>query len=324
MTREHGGPDAQGGATFDFSTNANAYGPCPFAHEAVAQANAMHYPDPHYTQLRLALAQFHTVNVERVVLATSASEFIARITAWVARAGGHRVCVPAQAYGDYASAAQACGLQIITAQPGADLQWLCEPSNPLGAQHSLAGAVKAPRVVVLDRAYEPLRLSGQCSFSAAALEQVWQLWSPNKALALTGVRGAYAIAPVQAQHAACALEKMAASWPLGAHAVAMLSAWVQRETQQWLAESHVQLTQWKTQQQNMLETLDWRCLPSQANYFCAQAPMLLDETALRQHGIKLRDTRTLGLPGYWRLRVHQPRAQAALRAALLAQPKALA
>ena len=314
--QEHGGPDAQGVPRWDFSTNANACGPCPMALAALAQTDAQHYPDPAYTALRAALAAFHSVAVERIVVAGSASEFIARITAAVVRGGGHTVWQPAQAYGDYARAAAAWGLQRVADPAAADLLWLCEPSSPQGMAEPLAQAVAGQGgVVVLDRAYEPLRLAGRCSLDAAALDTVWQLWSPNKALALTGVRGAYAIAPIGASALLPRLLQLAPSWPLGAHAVAMLSAWVQPETQAWLAQSREQLRGWKRQQVDGLHRLGWHCLPSDANYLCAQASGPVSVAGLRTQGIKLRDTTSMGLPGHWRLSVQPPAAQNALAAA---------
>ncbi|MGH8848748.1 MAG: aminotransferase class I/II-fold pyridoxal phosphate-dependent enzyme, partial [Polaromonas sp.] len=82
--RVHGGPDHQGVPLHDFSTNSNACGPCPAALAAVSQADASHYPDASYTALRRQLAAFHGVDLQRVLLAASASEFIFRITALVA------------------------------------------------------------------------------------------------------------------------------------------------------------------------------------------------------------------------------------------------
>lgn len=317
MRREHGGADAQGIPVWDFSTNANACGPCPVALGAIEQADVRYYPDPGYTALRVALAAFHAVDVERVVLAGSASEFIARITAGVAREGAQRVWLPALAYGDYAHAAQAWGLRRVSDPATADLLWLCEPSSPVGAAEAMAAQVaRQDGAVVLDRAYEPLRLSGRCSLTVGVLDHVWQLWSPNKALGLTGVRGAYAIAPVHALALARRLEHMAPSWPLGAHAVAMLGAWVQDEVRQWLDQSRQRLRGWKLEQRGLLQSLGWTCLPSDANYFCAQAPRELDAAALRAQGIKLRDTRSFGLPAHWRLSVQPPSAQVALCAAL--------
>jgi histidinol-phosphate aminotransferase len=312
MSGIHGGPDALGVPRWDFSTNANACGPCPTALAAVQAADPQHYPDPAYTGLRTALAAFHGVATERLVVAGSASEFIARFTAAVVRTGGQRVWWPALAYGDYGHAARAWGLQRAKGPAQADLLWLCEPSSPLGTAEPLAQAVAAQGgVVVLDRAYEPLRLSGHCSLSADALDRVWQLWSPNKALGLTGVRGAYAIAPPQGQVLAQTLTRMAPSWPLGAHAVAMLTAWSLPDTQRWLARSRWQLTEWKAAQRAMLQDAGWVCLPSEANHFCARAPHPLNVDA-----VKLRDTTSLGLPGHWRLGVLSPAAQAALACAL--------
>ncbi|MDR7148677.1 histidinol-phosphate aminotransferase [Hydrogenophaga palleronii] len=318
MMREHGGTDANGVPRWDFSTNANACGPCPVVLESVRRADAAHYPDPRYTALREALALFHQVDFRRIVVGTSASELISRITACAFRAGARRFWQPALAYGDYALAAQAWRLHQVDDAEQADLVWLCEPSSPLGvAESQCVQAAVQGRTVVIDRAYEPLRLAGQCSFTRAELDAIWQLWSPNKAMGLTGVRGAYAIAPLQSATMVRELEDMAASWPLGAHGVAMLHAWTGVEAQQWLIWSRHRLSAWKQQQLSLLEQLGWECLPSVTNYFSATAPTPVDEDTLREHGVKLRDTRTLGLPGYWRLSVQSPEAQGALRAALI-------
>jgi histidinol-phosphate aminotransferase len=317
MTITHGGPDALGVPRWDFSTNANACGPCPVALAAVQQADPRPYPDPSYTTLRESLAAFHAVDAARIVLAGSASEFIGRFTARVAREGGQRVWLPALAYGDYVHAAQAWRFERASDPALAHLAWLCEPSSPLGEAEPQAHQVVASGAqLVLDRAYEPLRLSGHCSLDPAALQQVWQLWTPNKAMGLTGVRGAYAIAPERAVPEARALDQLAPSWLLGAHAVALLDAWVSPAAQDWLAHSLQALAIWKSGQQALLTGLGWTVLPSGANYFCATPPRPLDAAALRAAGIKLRDTTSFGLPGHWRLGVLPPEAQAALAHAL--------
>lgn len=319
-TTVHGGPDAHGIPRWDFSTNANACGPCPTALAAVQRADARHYPDPSYTALRAALAAFHAVDAERIVIAGSASEFIGRLSAWVAREGGQRVWLPALAYGDYARAARAWRMERTANPAVADLAWLCEPTSPLGQAEPAATAVaQAAPCVVLDRAYEPLRLAGRASLDAAALHRVWQLWSPNKALGLTGVRGSYAIAPLGATQAARALDELAPSWPLGAHAVALLDAWMQPASQDWLTRSLDTLRQWTAVQRELLIHLGWAALPSDAPFFCAAPPRALDAEALRAQGIKLRDATSFGLPGHWRMSAQPPQAQAALRDALLAQ-----
>jgi histidinol-phosphate aminotransferase len=331
---EHGGPDAAGVPRWDFSTNSNACGPCPSALAALQAADATHYPDPHYTRLRAELAEFHGVSPQRVLLAASASEAISRISAYTALHSAPRsVWLPPQHYGDYARAAQVWGLARVADPDQAALLWACEPSSPLGQAHSgLAAQVRALRSgqrLVLDCAYAPLRLSGQPSLDAAQLNHVWQLWTPNKALGLTGVRAAYVLAPLGAEADVAALSALAPSWPLGAHGVALLHAWVSPATQTWVAESLHTLADWKARQQTLCQSLGWAVQPSSANYFVAAlspAPSLVPGGDLpwllahlrAAHGIKLRDAASFGLPGQVRLGVLPPAAQDALAAALAA------
>ena len=306
--RIHGGPDASGAARFDFSTNSNACGPCPAALAAVQGADATRYPDGSYTALRIRLGAMHGVDAQRIVVAASASEFIFRITALALRRGAKTVSLPPHSYGDYAHAAAAYGLTAIDTPGNAQLVWACEPSSPLGTQH--VAFTRGGPLTVLDRAYEPLRLSGSPSLSDTALENMWQLFSPNKALGLTGVRAAYAIAPLTSEADIDAMHQLCPSWPLGAHGVAMLSAWTQADVQAWLADSLATLRQWKIQQIALCESFGWTVLPSLANFFVCRTK--IDLYALRQHGIKLRDCASFCLPGHIRLGVQPPAAQNAL------------
>lgn len=99
----------------------------------------------------------------------------------------------------------------------------------------------------------------------------------------------------------------------------MLQAWADSEAQDWLAASLHTLREWKTRQIALCESLGWRCLASDANFFCAE--LALPEgvslqkalSVLRAQGIKLRDTTSFGLPGHVRLGVLPPAAQDALR-----------
>lgn len=312
--RIHGGPGAAGAAAHDFSTNANAAGPCPLALAAVRDADRAHYPDPASTRVRAALAALHGVAAGRVLPAASASEFIFRITAWAARQGVRRVELPSHAYGDYGAAARAWGL---SAGEGAGLCWACEPSSPLGqAERPLQASIAAGATVVLDRAYEPLRLAGEASLDRSALDRVWQLWSPNKALGLTGVRGAYAIAPADAAGPAAQLQALAPSWPLGADGHALLLAWCEPAAQQWLDASRATLRGWKERQLALCRGLGWTVQASQVNFFVAGHPLLpVVLGGLRQRGVQLRDCASFGLSGQFRLSVQPPAAQEALAAA---------
>ncbi len=329
VPRIHGGPDGQGAPLHDFSTNSNACGPCPQALVAVQQADATRYPDPGYADLRRRLADFYGVERGRIVLAGSASEFIFRITAWARQQGAFAVSLPAHAYGDYAHAAQAWGLRSAGEVETADLVWACEPSSPLGQDHdewptSLDGcdalAAGKSQLIVVDCAYAPLRLDGKPSLGDAQRQRVWQLFSPNKALGLTGVRAAFAIAPVDAEAAVAQLDALAPSWVVGAHGVAMLQAWTQADTQYWLRSSLDTLRGWKQRQVQSLQDAGWTVQPSATPFFCAKPPAGVDAAELclrlRAQGIKLRDTTSFGLPGWVRVGVQTPKSQDALRATL--------
>ena len=319
MTRTHGGPDARGPARFDFSTNANAAGPCPMALAAVQAADASRYPDPGYTALRAQLAAFHGVAPQRILLAASASEFIQRITAVGTRLQPGPVQVPALAYGDYRAAAQAWDREGVTADdPRATLRWQAEPGSPLG-QDAPPPADPGDRPTVLDAVYTPLRLQGQGAWTAAQRDQVFVMHSPNKALGLCGVRGAYVVAPDATAGLAwdvaawCqALQAAEASWLLSAQGVAMLHSWADEATQQWLRESLVVLRGWKAALAQLLAARGFELQPSVTPFFVARPPQGLQSAALREAGIAVRDTTSFGLPGCWRLSAQPGDAMQAL------------
>jgi histidinol-phosphate aminotransferase len=320
--RKHGGPDAMGPARWDFSTNVNAAGPCPQAVLALALADATRYPDPGYHALRERLAAWHGVAAQRILFAASASEFIQRVTAVGARLDPGPVAVPALAYGDYAVAAAACGRAVVASDDrAATLRWYAEPGSPLG-QDSAAPAGPAGRPTVLDLAYAPLRLAGDACWSTGQRDAVFQLYSPNKALGLPGVRGAYAIAPARAawpvQAWCAALEAAQPSWPLGAHAVALLECWSEPAVQAWLADTRATLRAWTTALRTGLAELGLEPAPSVTPFLCARLPAAARPAALRAHGLAVRDTASFGLPGWMRVSAQAPQAQTVLFAALRA------
>ncbi|WP_280189211.1 aminotransferase class I/II-fold pyridoxal phosphate-dependent enzyme [Delftia sp. PS-11] len=331
MSPIHGGTDALGVPAHDFSTNRNACGPCPAALQALAQAHAAQYPDPQYTALRARLALLHGVAADAIIVAASASEFIHRITMHAAREGAAMASLPAHHYGDYAHAARLWRLPLAArdgaAEAGAGLHWACAPSSPLGQPEDIWPCWSQPAPAgawrVIDCAYAPLRLEPGAAVPDGVCD-AWQLWTPNKALGMTGVRAAYAIAPAGVSRDEIgALRALAPSWPVGAHGEAMLTAWTTPAAQQWLAQSLQSLSGWKALQTSLVQRLGWQVLPgSLANYFVARwpqaqqgaaMPQLLDR--LRAQGVKLRDCDSFGLPGCVRMGVLAPASQDALQTA---------
>lgn len=350
-SRLHGGPTARGPVRWDFSTNANAAGPCPGALQAVQAADPSRYPDPTYQALRERLARWHGVAPERILPAASASEFIQRITAVCARQAPGPVAVPQPGYGDYAAAARACGLPVVADDPAAasvahrpTLRWCADPGSPLGqsqappadlVQVDTAGPAPgasgagpadpkrphAPVLTVLDCAYAPLRLQGSSPWSRAARDRVFQLYSPNKALGLTGVRGAYAVAPTPDTPGAApwvaALQAAEPSWPLGAHAVALLTAWTDNGPQAWLEDSLERLGRWRQDLWSGLLALGLAPQPSVTPFFCARRPAAATAAWLHPRGLAVRCTESFGLPGGMRVSAQGPEAAQALLKALV-------
>jgi histidinol-phosphate aminotransferase len=323
--RTHGGPGADGAARWDFSTNVNAAGPCPHALEALDRADATRYPDPGYHALRERLAAWHGVAAHRVLPAASASEFIQRITAVGGRLAPGPVAVPVLAYGDYATAARACGRPWVDPDDTtATMRWCADPGSPLGQDAdppSDPGAIPT----VLDAAYAPLRLEGSSAWPGDAEAAVFRLYSPNKALGLPGIRGAYAIAPAQASWQVdqwCdALRDAEPSWPLGAHAVALLDCWTDPATQAWLADARITLRAWTAALRAGLADLGLQPAPSVTPFLCARQPASADALSLRRLGLAVRDTRSFGLPGWMRVSAQPADALAALLAALRSSAK---
>jgi histidinol-phosphate aminotransferase len=318
--RQHGGPGAAGAVRWDFSTNVNAAGPCPQALAALAAADPARYPDPGYHALRERLAGWHGVACERIVLAASGSEFIQRITAVSARLAPGPVAIPAAAYGDYAVAAAAWGrASTVASDATATLRWCADPSSPLG-QDAVPPANVMAVPTVLDAAYAPLRLQGSSGWNAAAQDSVFRLYSPNKALGLPGVRGAYAIAPAQADWPVArwcdALEQTQPSWPLGSHAVALLQAWTEPATQHWLAASRQTLRVWTASLRAGLDALGLQPQASVTPFLCARRPACASASWMHARGLAVRDTTSFGLPGLMRISAQPPDALHALLSAL--------
>lgn len=325
----HGGPDSGPPIAVDFSTNAHPMGPNPWLEECIRRADRSRYPDPGYTGLREALGLFHGVASERVVIGASASELIWRLTrAWGAL-GRAAVVTSQRTFGEYLRAARALGLPVRSGARGATqahLLWYCNPDNPSGriqdgaiaAALERLAAARAPRgVVATDLAYWPFRhlLGGRQTLQLDTpwSDEVVQLWSPNKLHGLTGVRAAYLILPLTgARLSLSRLESLAPSWPLGADGVALLAGHTQREARRFLDDTGPKLREWKTLQDRRLLDAGWKPQASEMHFGLWQPPVPRAaqrawHARLRLSGIKVRDARSFGRPGWVRLVTRAPR-----------------
>lgn len=325
----HGGPDAGPPITMDFSTNAHPMGPNPWLDEYVRRAGRSRYPDPGYCALRGTLGQLHGVEPRRVVIGASASELIWRLTrAWSARRRA-AVVTSGRTFGEYLRAARAVGLPVrsaVRASAEARLVWCCNPDNPSGrrvddeiaaALRRTTGSAGRRAVVVADLAYWPfqplLGLQATRQLNAPWRDEVVQLWSPNKLHGLTGVRAAYLILPAEAISLRREdLERLAPSWPLGTDGVALLTGHTRREAARFLDDTAPTLRKWKARQDRSLQDAGWTPEPSDMHFGLWRPPVPRTvqsawHAQLRRAGIKLRDARSFGRPGWVRLVTRAPR-----------------
>jgi histidinol-phosphate aminotransferase len=318
----HGGTDAQPPPRFDFSTNANALGPSPIAVAALRAADPAAYPDPDYTGLRVALADWHDRRPEEIVVGAGACELIHRAV----RTTGGPVVLLEPTFGEYRYAAEVAGAPVRVARdldtwlrllPGAALAFLCVPNSPDGSvadPTTLAdAAADAGCRLVIDLAYHPL---SQVRPSPPA--HAWQLWAPNKAHGVTGVRAAYLVTDAEAARRL----RRAPSWILSTHGEAFLATLPSVAARRWVADTRATLWRWRDQLADRLRAADVAVTVGAANFLLAHVGDAAGTTArLRRDGIRVRDATSFGLPGALRLSAQPPPAQQALLAALEAQPE---
>lgn len=334
----HGGTDAGPPVLHDFSTNAHPLGPPPAALDAVLRADRLRYPDPAYASLRARLGAWHDATPDRIVPASGGAEAIRRLTLAAMLSGMTRVCVPRPGFGDYAAAAHALGLQVEVYADAFELAasldlpalvWVCDPCNPTGASFGAAewGAIaralgQSGSQLVVDQAYEPMRLTGASALPQAIADGAWRLVCPNKGLGLTGVRGAYLLAPADGLWID-RVNELAPSWVLSAEGQALLEAWTTPSIREDLEASLPLLREWRDAQWSRLTAMGFDQIGGGvANFWLAALPApwrdapepLLD--GLRALGIKLRDATSFGLPGLVRVSVQTPEAVDALEAAM--------
>lgn len=317
----HGGTDSLPEPRYDFSSNANALGPCPAVLAAVRAADVSRYPDPFYTRLRERIAGWHGVMPDRIVVGAGASELILRLV----RHFDRTVLQLAPTFSEYARGAGIVRKRVVCASsPEAFLQaqrrqrslaFLCCPNNPTGevwdAELIATAARRGPLVV--DLAYASLCGRVRAAEIETAAANAWRLYSPNKAFGVTGVRGAYLIAPRTVSR----IVEEAPSWVIGRDAVAMLEASLEPAAREWLAASIPRLWRWRAELAAGLRRLRLQVRESPATFLLAEVGDAgRIGRRLRQAGVRVRDASSFGLERWIRLSAQRPPARAALLAAL--------
>ena len=317
----HGGTDSLPDPRYDFSSNANPAGPCPSVLAAVRNADVARYPDPLYARLRGKLAAHHRTTADRIVVGAGASELILRLIRH--HQGAVRQLAPT--FSEYARGAHLCDRRVMSLntpaaflraqgrQPG--LGFICWPNNPTGDLWPLEFVAKAAASgpLVVDLAYASLCGDAPLAAIEAASRGAYRLYSPNKAYGLTGVRGAYLVAPRIDRRLALA----APSWVIGRDAVALLEAAVEPRARAWLGRTIPRIAQWRSMLGRSLRQIGLQVRDGPATFLLVNVrDAARVARRLRRGGVRVRDGSPFGLPEWIRLSAQPPRAQKALLAAL--------
>ncbi len=317
----HGGTDSMPEPRYDFSSNANPAGPCPSVLAAVRTADVSRYPDPLYAQLRGKLAAHHRTTADRIVVGAGASELILRLI----RHHQGTVQQLAPTFSEYARGAALCDRRLISMntpaaflraqarQPG--LGFVCWPNNPTGDLWPLEFVAEAAASgpLVVDLAYASLCGGSRLAAIETASRRAYRLYSPNKAFGLTGVRGAYLVAPRIDRRLAHA----APSWVIGRDAVAFLEAGVEPRARAWLGRTIPRIERWRSRLVRSLRQLGLQVRDGPATFLLVNVhDAARVAQRMRRDGVRVRDGGSFGLPEWIRLSAQPPRAQQALLVAL--------
>lgn len=315
----HGGRDAGPTPRVDASTNANPLGPSPIAVEAVAACDLGPYPDPDYLAVRESLAEHAGVTAAEVVVGAGASELIHRLVGVV----GGPVLIEGVTFGEYEAAARGHGVEVVRADPQGDLverlsdaaiAFVASPGNPDGkvrdadwCEAVARRAAEADTTLVWDLAYAPFLEPGHVPIPDGAV----RLWAPNKIHGCTGLRAGWLSAPAEL---ASRLREAAVSWLVSSPAVAFLEATATDAADRWVAGCRTTLAGWRDALAEGLRTLGLDPEPGDAPFVVVE---VVDAERMaarlrRDHGVKVRDTTSLGRPGAWRIAAQPPAQQAVL------------
>ena len=202
----------------DFSASINPLGPSPRALAALLEGSRpiSAYPDPDCLDLTEAIAAYHRIPIESILIGNGSTELIYL----VARAFGKRTLLPVPSFSDYERAVRIAGglcrflkapasngfridLDLLkrSLRRGTSLLFLGNPNNPTGQRHlpeQLLPLVKRAaqlRIqVALDEAFIDFREEASLIREASRLRYLIVLRSFTKFFALAGLRIGYLVA----------------------------------------------------------------------------------------------------------------------------------
>lgn len=328
----------------DFAVNVDPRGPAPEVLLAFQRAAVHRYPDPHYRELRQALAERDGLDVEEIAVGPGTSSLLWTLVGDLARRvqpRALRVVLAEPTFAEYRAACANIGAEIIVvprvAADGfsldlnavehaieghrADLFILGQPHNPSGrtVPHAALMALteRHPRCeVILDEAF--LRLSTQHLWSKQRpLAHVWRLRSLTKELGFPGLRVGYVAAEPQR---IARLRHRQPPWEVGHPASEAARVGVQ--TPGLVESARTRMLEDAAALWQELREQGFPVLPSDTVFGMVEVGDASGvHRALRRSGILVRDCTSFGLPRWLRLCGRPPADRHRLLLALLSRPE---
>lgn len=312
----HGGTDAGPPPRIDLSTNANPYGPSPFALAAMGTSVAT-YPDPTYTRTRELIAAHTGFPVDEIVVGAGATELIYRL---VFCANGP-VAAPFPGFGEYAGAAELYRrpFQLLPSHPMfADyvfpedgIAFVTNPGSPDGIVrtwdwvHALQDQADRKRTwLVWDLAYHQLVTPtlDQAEYAVQPADYPGAailLFAPNKAHGCTGLRAGWVRAPAPIAARLCEAQM---SWILSSPGAAFLEAQASQAGDEWVEHHNLRMQKTALILEDRLARHGWQVMKGHTAWVLVNLYQPGAGERLRHaHGIKVRDLTSQGMDGWVRI-----------------------
>jgi len=305
----------------DFSVSCNPFGPPPSVREALLETTIDLYPDTEASQFKKALARKLDTHQENLIAGCGSTEII-RFVALAYLGLNDIVLIPQPTYGEYETACQMVGAQILHQRTRNDINFkldiadtvkliqqhkpkaifLCNPNNPTG-QYLLKEEIERIMsinkgvLLVIDEAYIGFTSSAWQSVDLINQGNVVIIRSLTKDYALAGLRLGYAIAD---KSIISTLKRVRPPWNVSSVAqaagVAALNAYG------YVEECTTKVRESKNYLTRELETLGLPTVSSQTNFFLVEVGQAREfRQALLKHGFLVRDCASFGLSQYIRL-----------------------
>jgi histidinol-phosphate aminotransferase len=305
----------------DFSTNLNPFGPPPGLKNAICRAVIDCYPDSESNELRNLIARRNRLGADQILVGSGSTELI-RLIAQTYLAEGDTVFVPEPTYGDYETASQIAGANIIKERViGVDFRvkmtaisdsiksskpkavFICNPNNPTGQYLPavfIEGLLKDNQdvLLVLDEAYIAFT---ENAWDSNALVKKYRnlaiLRSMTKDFAIAGLRLGYLIS---SPGIVSEINKVKPPWNVSSAAQA--AGLFVLKADGYSENCAIKIKKSKDFLVRELSHLGLKSVPSQTNFFLVKvgdAPGLKLE--LFKKGLLVRDCTSFGLPEYIRI-----------------------